>query len=97
MPVTALSATPSQSSSTMLPAASNAPGFTSSGLPQPSLVESQQSPPHVVKPSPSLSTSSSVMPLQLSSTPLPHTSPLGVTSPSQLPHVPPESHVRVPP
>ena len=76
----ALSTTPSQSSSTMLPGASNAPALTSAGLAHPSAVESQQSPPHVVKPSPSASTFSSVVPLQLSSMPLPQISPFGTTS-----------------
>src|SRR5512143_2300523 len=74
---TVLSTMPSQSSSTMLPAASNAPGLTSLGSPQPSVVASQQSPPHVVKPSPSASASSSTWPLQLSSMPFPQISPLG--------------------
>src|SRR5512143_671901 len=94
---TVLSTMPSQSSSTMLPGASNAPGLTSFGSPQPSVVASQQSPPHVVKPSPSASASSSTMPLQLSSTLLPQTSPVGTTSPAHAPQLPPLSHVCVPP
>jgi hypothetical protein len=48
-----LSIVPSQSSSKLLPGASNAPGLTSFGALH--SVESQQSPPHVVMPSPSAS------------------------------------------
>src|ERR1043165_1599369 len=91
-----LSTCPSQSSSTMLPGASNAPGLTSFGSPQPSVVASQQSPPHVVKPSASASRFSSTSPLQLSSSALPHSSPRGTTSPLHGPQLPLASHVSVP-
>src|SRR4051812_10517217 len=93
--VTASSTMPLQSSSTPLPGASNAPGLTSAGFEH--SVESQQSPPHVVTPSPSASTSSSTLPLQLLSMPSVHSSCDGTTSSMHGPHVPVESHVRVPP
>ena len=78
------STVPLQSSSIELPAASNAPGLTSAG----SLhsVESQQSPPQVVTPSPSASTSSSAAPLQLLSTPSEQFSAAGTTCPSHAVH-----------
>jgi len=81
---------PSQSSSTLLPFASNAAGFASAG----SLhsVESQQSPSHVENPSPSRSSFSSTAPLQFWSTPSPQISATGMTWPSQLPQRPPSVH-----
>src|SRR5687767_4053623 len=92
-----LSTMPSQSSSTVLPGASNDPGLTSFGSPQPSVVASQQSPPHVVNESPSASASSSTMPLQLSSTLFAQSSPFGGVSPRHGPQFPVASHVCVPP
>src|SRR5689334_13573673 len=79
-----LSTWPSQSSSSVFPGDSNAPGFTSVGDAH-SDGESQQSPSQVEKPSPSASMSSSGVPLQLSSRPLPQISPPAVTSPWQAP------------
>ena len=94
------STTPLQSSSRLLPGASNAPPFTSSGLVH--SVESQQSggdtpgTPHVVKPSWSRSASSSAMPLQLLSMPSVQFSATGSTWPSHWPHTPAAPHVRWP-
>src|SRR5688572_8982007 len=86
---------PLQSSSTLLPGASNAPALTIAGFEH--SVESQQSPPHVVMPSPSRSSSSSSAPLQLLSTPSPQSSCEGAISPSHLPQRPVGSQRRVPP
>src|SRR5262245_47362841 len=82
---------PLQSSSKLFPSASNANGLTLLGALH--SVESQQSPPHVVKPSWSRSSSLSTAPSQLLSTASPHTSVAGITSPRQLPHCPASVHV----
>jgi len=66
----------------------------------PHSVESQQSPPHVVRPSPSRSSFSSIVPLQLLSTPSEQrapSSPTGTTWPRHGAHRPVSSQVRVPP
>src|SRR5688572_3658887 len=68
----------SQSSSTLLPMNSNAPGLTSGGSEHWNML-SQQSLSQSVQPSPSTSAMSSGAPLQSSSTLLSHSSSVGVT------------------